>query len=90
MKLELEIFGALCSTKIFKINNVRAWVSDFGEHEDVSPETAEDYGCGDMQFLPHSKPAEGVLDKYGIDDTEFREVQRELDGLSFGACGWCI
>jgi hypothetical protein len=47
MKLELEFFGALCSTMIFAINNIRASSSDFGEKCDHSPETAEDHGCGD-------------------------------------------
>jgi len=90
MKLELEIYGCLCSTAKFIINDINADSDDFGEKYDHDEENAEDYACGDMKF--DSKPAtQKTLDKYKITVDEYREVCEKLeDGLSFGCCGWCV
>lgn len=89
MRLELEIFDALCETATFRINGKEADSSDFGSHYDHSPEIAEDYCCGDMRF--ESKLADPkVLEEYGITNDEYNEVCEQLEsGLSFGYCGWC-
>jgi hypothetical protein len=89
MKLELEVFGALCSTSTFRINDINADSSDFGERRDRSQKTAEDYGCGDMQFT-RVEPTPEVLAKYRINEDEYSIIAGQLeDGLSFGRCGWC-
>lgn len=90
MTLELEFGGAFCYTPIFKINDVEADYRDFGEKFDRSPETAEDYACGDMQFT-RVNATDDVLAKYGITLPEYELVAGQLEvGLSFGQCGWCI
>ena len=90
MKLELEFGTALCYCPIFEINGHDAEEDDFGEKCDQSPETAEDYGCGDMQFT-RIEPTAEVLKKYEITEAEYSEICTQLEkGLSFGHCGWCI
>lgn len=90
MKLELEIYGCLCSTKIFRINGIEADTDDFGEKYDDDPSDAPEYGCGNMQFHPYS-PDPQVMKKYHINTQEWDEICDKLaDGLSFGYCGWCI
>lgn len=90
MKLELEIFKALCATSKFCINGIVADASDFGEQGDRSSHTAEDYACGDMQFT-RIPPTEEVLNKYQITSAEYALVAQQLeDTLSFGSCGWCV
>lgn len=89
MKLELEVYGSLCSTATFTINGIKASSQDFGEQYDHDQDNAEDYGCGDMQF--EKKPATPeVLAKYNITEPEYNIVAGQLEkGLSFGTCGWC-
>jgi hypothetical protein len=90
MKLEIEIYSALCCCKVFKINNIDANESEFGEKYDRSPETAEEYGCGDMQFT-RVEPTSEILKRYNITKDEYHEICERLEeGLSFGDCGWCI
>ena len=90
MKLEIEFGHAFCYVPLFIINGIEADYDDFGEKYDRSPETAPDYGCGDMQFtrIP-AKPE--VLTKYAITELEYEFIAGKLEvGLSFGRCGWCI
>lgn len=89
MELELEIYSALCETSSFYINGIEAEWRDFGDKYDTDPENAEEYGCGNMEFLPKLATDE-VLEKYKITRSEYLEVQEKLGGLSFGSCGWCI
>ena len=90
MKLELEVYSALCATETFKINNIDADNDDFGNSYDASPETAEDYGCGNRVFKSKLATQE-VLDRYKISVDEYNEVCEQLqDKLSFGNCGWCV
>lgn len=89
MKLELEIYNALCATKVFKINDIYADHEDFGEQFDRDPDNAEPYCCEDMEFTRIPSTPE-VLNKYGINEEEYNEVCEALEkGLSFGCCGWC-
>jgi len=90
MNLQLSFYGSLCATSEFKINGIDADSDDFGDHYDASPETAEDYGCGDKVFEP-KEPTPETLAKYGINGPEYELVANALrDGLSFGNCGWCV
>lgn len=89
MKLDLEIFSALCATSKFKINEIDADSSDFGEQYDRDTEGAEPYCCGDMQFT-RKEPTEDVLKKYKITEIEYYDICSKLESkLSFGSCGWC-
>ncbi len=89
MKLEFKSMGSLCSADIFIINGVEADSDDFGNQDDLSPDTADDYGCGNMQFTP-IEPAEGILQKYGLTYPEYWLVANMLkESLSFGDCGLC-
>ena len=89
MKLELEFGYALCYTPTFTINGIRADSGDFGEQYDRSPDTADDYCCGDMRFT-RIRATPAVLEKYGITAPEYELIAGQLEvGLSFGECGWC-
>jgi hypothetical protein len=90
MQIKFKVYGALCAMKTFNINGVDADKDDFGSQQDESPETAEDYACGDMRFTRKpSTPA--VLSKYGITEEEYAGVCEKLeDELSFGCCDWCV
>ena len=90
MDLKLEIAGSLCWACLFSINGVDADPDDFGDKFDHDEENAEDYGCGDMRFDPKPATSE-VLNKYSITVEEYAAVAGKLEeGLSFGACGWCV
>jgi hypothetical protein len=90
MKLKLKIFSALCSAKVFEINDIPADTSDFGESYDASPEEAKRYACGNRVFerIPSTKQ---ILKKYKINQKEYDEIASELEEkLSWGSCGWCV
>jgi hypothetical protein len=90
MQIELDILTAYCATNQFTINGVCANESDFGSSYDASPETAEDYACGNRVFERHDPTAE-VLAKYAINEAEYGIVAAMLEAqLSFGKCGWCV
>lgn len=93
---ELEIvadpYDALpCALMRFTINDQKADVDDFGSTDDLDPDIAEEYGCGNRQFVAKMPPPQSVLDKYNINEDEYRKVINLLsDVLSVGGCGWCI
>lgn len=90
MKIEMKVYGALCSTELFVINDVAADSSDFGCQYDADPENAEEYGCGNMTFEGKAPTAE-VLSKYKITEAEYALIVAQLESaLSFGGCGWCV
>ncbi len=87
-KLKYECGGAYCYLPCFEINGIEADYHDFGTKEDIDPENAPEYGCGNMKFLP-TECEKKVLEKYGITEKEYNQICKELDCLSFGSCGWC-
>lgn len=90
MELKLEFGEAYCYTPAFEINGILANPDDFGDQRDESPDTAEEFGCGDMQFKA-KEYTQKVSDKYKITIPEYNFVASQLEvGLSFGACGYCI
>lgn len=73
----------------FEVKGIEGEESDFGKHYDVCPEKADDYCCGNMQFIA-SPCKQEVLDKYGITLAEYNEICEVMkDNLSFGECGLC-
>jgi hypothetical protein len=89
MKLELEVYGCLCETSLFRINDIEAEYSDFGSKYDHDSENAPNYCCGNMLFVTKS-PKVSVLNKYNISVEEYYAIGNQLeDKLSFGSCGWC-
>ena len=90
MKLEIEVYSALCSLSIFKINDIEAEEEDFVYKYDHSPETSEDYSCGDMR-ADIKIPTDDILEKYKINLTEYNEIAFKVaEKVSFGCCGWCV
>lgn len=82
-------FGAMGELQEFIINGRGASYEDFGDKEDISPEMAEGYGCGNMRFTTEG-PEKSVLAKYEITADEYTRICSELEeALSFGECGWC-
>lgn len=90
MEYKAEVYGALCSLSTFVINGVDADEDDFVDKYDHSPETAEDYACGDMQA--DIKPlADEVLKKYNITTDEYQTIAEDVsEKVSFGCCGLCV
>lgn len=89
MQATLEVLKGYCALKSFEINSVPAEYQDFGYKEDADPPSEAYCGCGDMRFTP-ILPTQEVLDKYGINVTEYREICEMLrKKLSFGACNYC-
>ena len=90
MNLVCKPYTALCRLEVFTINGIKANYEDFGTKEDRSPETAEEYGCGNMRFISFPSTLE-VLQKYSITEKDYQDVCEILeDKLSFRECGWCI
>jgi hypothetical protein len=90
MTYTLKVYGSLCATENFEINGIKADSDDFGHGCDTNPDAAEDYGCGNREFIPEPSTEE-VLQKYGITEDEYRQIGFDLkEKLSFGACGWCV
>lgn len=87
-ELIIAVGMCYCYLRIFRINNIDASEVDFGCHKDTSPEEAEPYCCGNMQFIP-KESTEEVLSKYKITQAEYEQICEELDCLSFGSCSWC-
>jgi hypothetical protein len=90
MECKIEVYGALCSLSEFVINGVDADEDDFVDKYDHSPETAEDYACGDMRadLIPAT---EEVLQKYKITLSEYNTIAQSVaEKVSFGCCGWCV
>lgn len=91
LKIEIATYDALpCECHTFMINDICASQSDFGECEDLSPVTAEEYGCGNRQFVPRM-PTKEVLKKYNIDVDEYSDICTALKAaLDVGKCGWWV
>ena len=90
MELKLTFMQAMCATNQFEINGIDANSEDFGEQYDRDTGNAEPYGCGNMKFTMKSA-TDDILKKYNITAAEYDQIAHELeDGLSFGACGWCV
>lgn len=90
MKLELDVYSAICETKKFIINGIKATDKDFGEKYDHSPDKARPHRCGNMLFEP-AVPAQQVLDKYGITINEYMQICKQLQAcVSFGTCSLCV
>jgi len=86
----VKSYGALCSLEEFSINDIPADEEDFVDKYDHSPDTAEDYGCGDMKadVIPAT---EEVRRKYSITEEEYLKIAEEVaEQVSFGNCGWCV
>jgi len=89
MKLELDVYSTLCETKVFKINGIKASYRDFGEKYDTAPDKRRPNICGNMAFKP-ALPTQQVLNKYGINITEYKYVCEKLKAcVSFGTCRLC-
>lgn len=89
MKLKLDVYSALCETKIFEINGIKASYKDFGEKYDASGDKTRPHTCGNMIFEPR-RPTQQVLDKYGINVGEYTYVCEQLRNMvSFGLCRLC-
>lgn len=89
MQVTLEVLKGYCALKAFEINGVSAEYRDFGNKEDADPPNEAYCGCSDMRFTP-ILPTQEVLDKYGINVTEYKEICDMLGSkLSFGACNLC-
>jgi len=87
VKIEIKTFDALpCETEVFKVNNIKADVEDFGE---VNTEPAGSYTCS-ISFEA-KMPKQDVLDKYKIDLEEYEEITNKLgDVFCRGICSWCV
>lgn len=89
MKLELDVYSAMCETKMFKINGIKATYKDFGEKYDATPDKVKPHFCGNMVFK-RIAPTQQVLDKYCITVNEYDFIcERLTASISFGTCRLC-
>lgn len=86
----IRAYLALCELEDCTINGVELDYKDFGDKDDTEPDKAEEYGCGNMQFIPYEEVKQETLKKYNITEEEYRKIQDKLDCLSFGSCSWCV
>ena len=90
MEVKIKPFKYLCDTEDFIINGIEADSDDFGEVNDLCPESAEEYGCGDARFVI-KEPTTKILSKYGITTEDYYIIADNLENmLSFGCCGLCV
>jgi hypothetical protein len=90
MQLNLNAYNAVCETKVFEINGIKASYKDFGEKFDAAPDVRKPHACCNMKFQPR-KPVQQVLDKYAIDVDEYSYICKQLQNtLSFGQCRLCV
>ncbi len=90
MTFEIEAFGSVCELKAFLINGKEADSVAFVDKYDHSPETGDDYGCGDMR-ADVKAPNTWALERYGITPDEFKTIAEAVaEKVSWGCCGLCI
>lgn len=89
MKLEMDM--PYCSgLRVFRINDIEANEDDFGVSEDICPECAPEYGCGDRRFITYEEPRIEVLEKYHITYSEWETICSKLENmLDWGRCAQC-
>jgi hypothetical protein len=88
--MEFKIKADVCVLTVFEINGIKADVDDFGEVTDTGKSFAQEYCCGNMEFVGNENPTEEVLKKYKIDKWEYEELLYELkDELYVGRCCMC-
>lgn len=97
--IKIVPYGALpCEAQEFSIGKVAADKSDFGYNSDVGSFDYEygewddeNWACADNQFVPHETVDQEVLQKYGISEQEYRQIQDRLASeFCVGGCGWCV
>lgn len=89
MKLELDIYSAMCETQKFAVNGIDATYRDFGVKYDSMPDDLKPGCCGNMVFVS-VKPAQEVLSKYGITIKDYNNICELLRAsISFGTCRLC-
>jgi hypothetical protein len=87
-----------CEDQEFVINGIDADKHDFGVNRDIGSfdydygeSDDENWACADNEFVAWEDIPEGVLEKYGITEAEYREMQSKLEAkFSVGHCGWCV
>lgn len=76
-----------CAT--LKIRGQEADIDDFGNDEDIDPQHAPPWGCGNRFFQVWEERPE-ILEKYGITVEEYDEIGFWLQRcLSVGCCDLC-
>lgn len=80
-----------CAEQSLSVNGIAGYKDDFGSNTDLDPYNAEDYACGDNQFVPYEGVDPEVLAHYRITEEQYREVQDRLGTIfCVGSCGWCV
>ena len=87
-----------CEAQTFEVNGVAGDKSDFGSNGDAGSfgyeygeYDDENWACADNQFSPYMDIPDGVLAKYNITETEYRDIQTKCTELfAVGGCGWCV
>jgi hypothetical protein len=91
----LQVYGALCSAKVFQVNGIDADTDDFGEGSDVGDyidDSDDGYvGCSNRVWQRTDPPPPDTLRKYNISADDYAVICNDLESsLSFGRCGWCV
>lgn len=97
--IKIEPYGALpCEAQTFEVNGVEGDKSDFGHNDDegsfdyeYGEWDDENWACADNRFTPRADIPDGVLEKYGITEQEYRDIQDKcVEIFNVGGCGWCV
>lgn len=83
-----------CQLEVFRIKKHRgADKVDFGDNREFGHKKPGEWEpvCVNRKFVPRARPANGVLEKYGITLDEYREIGAALkDILCVGECSLCL
>jgi hypothetical protein len=89
-RVKLQVYGDLCSLRVFTIDGKRVDEDDFCTASDEGRDHAGPYSCGNM--IGRALPATNKkLKKYNLTVDEFNEIAEEVASLvSFESCDWCV
>ena len=88
--LDITDMDYYCSCEVkLTVKGKEADLEDFGDDNDIDPQNAPRWGCGNRFFEVYEECPE-ILEKYGITVEEYDEIGFWLQRcLSIGCCDWC-
>lgn len=84
-----DMDGGCDREAVLIVKGKEADIDDFGDTEDIDPQHAPPWGCGNMFFQVWEESPE-VLEKYGLTVEEYDEIGFWLQRcLTIGCCDLC-
>lgn len=80
----------VCLIVAMKVNDIDAYLFDFGTMKDLDPDNAPSSGCGNRSFIPKRPMPQGILDKYNLTPQQGEDLLDLLEKeLHIGYCKRC-